>query len=99
MTALEPVGDLWDLPEPCQYGMSGHCSSGSHRSCAANPGGPHEHGLVVPSGWLTDRHGRVFRGDVEVGPWHTWRCPCPCHGPAPAGQLDLFPTITKGVRA
>jgi hypothetical protein len=72
-----------DVP-PCQYGATGHCTAGRHHECAHGVGGPQERGVASPSGYLTDRHGRVTTPPVAVGPWHVWRCPCACHV---AGQV------------
>jgi hypothetical protein len=49
---------------------------------------PHEFGVRSPSGFPTDRRGHCVideRGRaLEVGPWHAWRCRCPCHAAADA---------------
>jgi hypothetical protein len=77
---------------PCQWGATGHCEQGRHRSCRAEEvAGPR------PEAYLTraDSTCVMDRGDpVQVwlaGRPCRWMCPCECHtAPAAPVQGALF---------
>ena len=83
-------------------GMTGWCSKGEHSRCAHRPGGPLQDGLWMPectvrvgtsaTKYADTHYARVPDGSVArvVRPSHLYRCPCPCHHGAEAGQLAMF---------
>lgn len=90
--------DDWDHPAACEGGPSHHCLVDRHDRCAHRTGGPHERGVPHPGGYLLHRNGDLVWRDgraFPVGPWHVWRCACPCHArgdahpAAPAGDTAV----------
>lgn len=93
------------MPCPCQYGQSGACSAGDHKSCGVAGD------TVAGEGFVQTRRGYVAafpepythptasatgsRRERWAFVWLAdrrcrWVCPCSCHAGLGLGQLDLF---------